>query len=68
MKKKLLGEEHPHVALSLNNLALVLDDQGKYADAEAISREALAMQKKLLGEGHPQVALYLNNLAEVLAK
>ena len=54
-RKKLLGEDHPHVATSLNNIAGTLNDQGKYAEAEAIHRESLAMRKKLLGAEHPSV-------------
>jgi hypothetical protein len=29
-----LGPDHPDVALSLDNLAELYDDQGRYADAE----------------------------------
>ena len=68
MQRKLLGEEHPEVAISLNNLALVLRDQGKLAEAEAMLRDALAMQRKLLGDEHPKVAVSLDNLADVLRK
>ncbi|MEH1824147.1 MAG: tetratricopeptide repeat protein [Nostoc sp.] len=61
--KKRLGEEHPHVALSLNNLATLYDSQGRYSEAEPLYIQALALTRKLLGEEHPQVALSLNNLA-----
>ena len=42
--------------MALNNLANVLEWEDKLADAEAIQREALAMQRKLLGTEHPDVA------------
>ncbi|MEH2320876.1 tetratricopeptide repeat protein, partial [Nostoc sp.] len=61
--KKRLGEEHPDVALSLNNLAYLYDSQGRYSEAEPIYIQALALTRKLLGEEHPDVALSLNNLA-----
>nr|WP_235116116.1 tetratricopeptide repeat protein [Desmonostoc muscorum] len=61
--KKRLGEEHPDVALSLNNLALLYHSQGRYSEAEPLYIQALALTRKLLGEEHPDVAQSLNNLA-----
>ncbi|MEH1966522.1 tetratricopeptide repeat protein, partial [Nostoc sp.] len=63
--KKRLGDEHPDVALSLNNLALLYDSQGRYSEAEPLYIQALALTRKLLGEEHPSVATSLNNLAEL---
>ncbi|MEL7036262.1 MAG: tetratricopeptide repeat-containing protein, partial [Cyanobacteria bacterium J06592_8] len=65
MIKKLLGPEHPDVATSLNNLALLYSSQGRYEEAEPLYQQALEMYKKLLGPEHPNVALSLNNLAEL---
>jgi tetratricopeptide (TPR) repeat protein len=61
--RKRLGEEHPDVATSLNNLAGLYESQGKYEEAEPLFLSALAMSKRLLGEEHPNVAMSLNNLA-----
>jgi tetratricopeptide (TPR) repeat protein len=61
--KKRLGEEHPNVALSLNNLALLYYSQGKYSEAEPLYLQALELWQRLLGEEHLDVALSLNNLA-----
>ena len=63
MTRKLLGEEHPSVATSLNNLAALYRSQGRYEEAEPLYQQALAMTRKLLGEEHPSVATSLNNLA-----
>ncbi|MEM9539915.1 MAG: CHAT domain-containing protein [Cyanobacteria bacterium P01_E01_bin.42] len=63
MYKRLLGEEHPSVATSLNNLAELYRSQGKYEEAELRYRQALEMYKRVLGEEHPSVATSLNNLA-----
>ncbi|MBX9255653.1 tetratricopeptide repeat protein, partial [Desmonostoc muscorum CCALA 125] len=60
--KKRLGEEHPHVAASLNNLAALYYSQGKYSEAEPLYIQALALRRKLLGEEHPHVAQSLNKL------
>ncbi len=58
-----LGEEHPDVASSLNNLALLYRSQGRYREAEALFQQSLELRQKLLGEEHPDVASSLNNLA-----
>ncbi|AOY81004.2 tetratricopeptide repeat protein [Moorena producens JHB] len=60
---KRLGEEHPNVATSLHNLALLYYNQGRYSEAEPLLIEALEMRKKLLGTEHTSVAESLNNLA-----
>ncbi len=56
LRRKLLGEEHPDVAQSLNNLAGLYDTQGRYAEAEPLYVRALALFEKLLGENHPHTS------------
>ena len=58
-----LGEDHPSVATSYNNLANLYRSQGRYGEAETLYQQALDMTKRLLGEEHPSVASSLNNLA-----
>ena len=65
IREKALGEDHPDVAKTLNNLAGVYLAQGKYADAEGLYKRALAIWEKALGKDHPDVANSLNNLAVV---
>ena len=38
--EKALGLEHPHVAISLKNLAVLYESQGKYAEAEPVYTRA----------------------------
>ena len=61
--KQRLGNDHPAVATSLNNLAGLYESQGRYGEAEPLYEEALALRRKLLGDDHPDVASSLNNLA-----
>ncbi|AFZ01857.1 tetratricopeptide repeat protein [Calothrix sp. PCC 6303] len=61
--KSRLGENHPDVATSLNNLAQLYDSQVRYEEAEPMYLQALELYKQLLGENHPDVATSLNNLA-----
>jgi len=62
-----LGPEHPSTATSLNNLALLYDNQGLYAKAEPLYQRALAIYEKALGPEHPDTATSLNNLAGLYA-
>ncbi|MEA5468728.1 tetratricopeptide repeat protein [Spirulina sp. 06S082] len=57
------GEEHPDVATSLNNLALLYQSQGRYEEAEPLLVQSLELSRKRLGEDHLDVALSLNSLA-----
>ncbi|WP_437841993.1 tetratricopeptide repeat protein [Sorangium sp. So ce1153] len=66
LREEALGPEHPDVAQSLNNLALLLLAKGDHATAEPLFRRALAILEKALGPDHPGVATTLNNLALLL--
>ncbi|MDP8051720.1 tetratricopeptide repeat protein [Pasteurella atlantica] len=63
--EKVMGENHPSLATTLNNLANLYRTQGKYAKAESLYKRSLAIKEKALGENHPSVATILNNLAEL---
>ncbi|MGB6301921.1 MAG: tetratricopeptide repeat protein, partial [Rivularia sp. (in: cyanobacteria)] len=43
IREKVLGEEHPDVAQSLNNLALLYYSQGNYSKAEPLYLHSLAI-------------------------
>ena len=62
----MLGPEHPATAATLNNLAVLYDAQGRYAEAEPLYTRGLAIQEKVLGPEHPATANTLNNLAVIL--
>ena len=63
IREKTLGENHPAVAATLNNLAVLYGKRGKYKDAEPLCKRALEIREKVLGSYHPDVAKQLNNLA-----
>ena len=52
-------------AWTLNDLALVYRDQGKYGEAEALFKRALTIREKALGASHPHVGQTLSNLGLV---
>ncbi len=57
------GPEDPRLARSFNDLALLYQAQGKYAEAEPLYKRSLAISEKALGPDHPEVATSLNNQA-----
>eukprot|EP00903_Cladosiphon_okamuranus_P012113 g11365.t2 len=50
---------------SRSKLATVLEKQGKYAEAQALFENSLAVCEKVLGADHPYVASSLNSLASL---
>jgi tetratricopeptide (TPR) repeat protein len=62
LKKRLLEDNHPDVAQSLNNLAELYRSQGRYPEAEPLYLEALDLYKRLLGDNHPNTKTCRNNL------
>lgn len=47
----------------LSDLALVLNQQSRYAEAEPLLREALAISERVYGPEHPEVGSVLRNLS-----
>ena len=66
IREKALGPEHPHTAMSLNNLANLLQARGDLAGARPLYERALAIREKALGPEHPHTATSLGNLANLL--
>jgi tetratricopeptide (TPR) repeat protein len=63
--ERVLGPEHPQVAITVAGLAVLYKLQGRYAQAEPLLRRALAIQEKTFGSEHPNFAAILNLLAEI---
>ncbi|MFM7354961.1 MAG: tetratricopeptide repeat protein [Microcystis aeruginosa] len=57
-----LGDNHPHVANSLNNLAYLYRSQGRYTEAEPLLLEAINIATQVLGENHPNTVTIRENL------
>ena len=68
MREQVLGREHPDTATTMNNLAMVLRDQGELAAARPLIERALAIGEKVLGTDHPSTAITLNQLGLVLRR
>jgi Tetratricopeptide repeat len=52
-REKALGQEHPDVAQSLNKLAELYDDQGRYAEAQPLYKAGASDPGKVLGPEPP---------------
>jgi tetratricopeptide (TPR) repeat protein len=63
--EKMLGSEHPHTAIDLNNLALCLQDQGDLLGARPLFERALAINEKVLGTEHPRTNMVRSNIARL---
>jgi tetratricopeptide (TPR) repeat protein len=49
IREKALGRDHPDVAQTLHNLALVYRSQGRHGEAEGLRQRVLAIKEKALG-------------------
>ncbi|HNP34308.1 MAG TPA: serine/threonine-protein kinase [Woeseiaceae bacterium] len=57
-----LGEDHEEVAMSYNNLGVVMRTKGNYAESRQYHEKALDIRRRVLPELHPKTGLSLNNL------
>src|SRR5258708_38489822 len=62
IQEKALGSDHLEVAATLNNLAVLYQDESMYTQAEPLYKRSLAIWEKNSNQ-QTQVALCLNNLA-----
>jgi len=62
-----LGDEaaRKREAVDLNNLGLVLHEQGRLAEADSVFEEALVRQREIFGEVHPEIATTLYNYGQL---
>ena len=68
MWRKLQANDRIEVVWSLSNLARLLMQQRKLADAETKFCEALAMQRRLFGNEHPSTIQLVEELKAVLER
>lgn len=66
IRRRLHGDRHPDVAISLNDLASLRNAQGRHAEEESLLREALIIQRRLHGDKHVDVASTIQSLGAAL--
>jgi CHAT domain-containing protein/Tfp pilus assembly protein PilF len=65
IRRKTFGAEHPDVAGSLNNIAVLYKEQGNYTESLKLFQAALKIHEKKFGFEHYFIAQSLNNIASV---
>jgi tetratricopeptide (TPR) repeat protein len=65
MQERHLGRDHPDVAATLNDLAIILKAQGELAEAKAMYERGLAIDERMFGQDNVKCAATLSNLAGV---
>ncbi len=66
IRQSIYGPDHPHVAVSFHNLALVLYVRRQFANAAEGFRRALAIRERRYGPSHPSTLESLNGLGASL--
>ena len=54
--------------MSLNNLASLYTNMGRYKDAEPLYKQVLAIREKAFGKNHPKVANVLEDMSALYKK
>jgi len=68
IEEKLYGKEHPKIAMTLNNLALLYQAIGEYTQAKPLFERSLSMVKKFFEDDHPTVIHYSNAYNKLLSE
>ena len=63
-----MSDDLSYLASTLNNLAFLYYDQGRYEEAEPLYLQALEMCKKFLGDKHPNTQKVQENYHTLLDK
>jgi serine/threonine-protein kinase len=63
IREELYGKDHPDVAESLRNLAVILRRKGEFSQAEPLYVDAIAIYRKLKAEATREYAKALNDYA-----
>jgi tetratricopeptide (TPR) repeat protein len=62
IREKVLGKEHPDIAMSYNNIGSVFFFQGDYPKALEYLQKALSILEKVLGPDHPNTKTGKENM------
>jgi tetratricopeptide (TPR) repeat protein len=66
--RRILGDDHPRVAMRVNNLAVVAQSTGDLKLAETLFRDAISRHEKAYGNQHPETGVARGNLGLLLQR
>lgn len=66
--KRVLGDDHPRVAMRLNSLAVVAQNMGNLQKAEDLYLEAIRRHERTYGDRHPETILSKGNYGLLLQR
>jgi eukaryotic-like serine/threonine-protein kinase len=66
--RRILGDDHPRVAMHLQNLAVVAQNMGDLARAEALYRDVIRRQQRAYGDRHPETVVPKGNYGLLLQR
>jgi hypothetical protein len=67
-RRRVLPPDHPHIGLSMSNLALTYGALGRHEDALAMQESVLEFHRRVLHPGHPHIAISLYNISSSYEK
>jgi eukaryotic-like serine/threonine-protein kinase len=65
IRERVLGPDHPAVAMTLNNYGTIHYATGEHAQAKELLGRAIAIRERTLGPEHPNLAQSLANLSTI---
>jgi eukaryotic-like serine/threonine-protein kinase len=66
--RRVLGDDHPRVAMRLDNLAIVAQNMGDLPRAESLYRESIRRHERIYGDQHPETAAVKGNFGLLLQR
>jgi eukaryotic-like serine/threonine-protein kinase len=66
--RRVLGDDHPRVAMRLNNLAIVAQNMGDLKLAETLYRDAIQRHERAYGNRHPETVAAKGNYGLLLQR
>jgi serine/threonine protein kinase len=66
--RRILGDDHPRVALRLENLAIVAQNMGDLKQAETLYLDSLRREQRAYGEGHFETTVIKSNYGLLLQR
>jgi hypothetical protein len=63
LQRRSLGERNPETLAAMNDLAMLYQRQGKYAESESLEAKAIETRRRMLGERDPRLLIEMGNLA-----